>query len=68
MHFLFAEAGFARITVHFLSPAGGHLPLIPPLTSRVIEADRLQAWNDAVARFNETFFGGMDYSVIGYRG
>ena len=67
MHFLFAEAGFERVTVHYLSPAGGHLPLIPPLSSRVIEPDRLQAWNDAVARFNETFFGGMDYSVIGFR-
>jgi O-antigen chain-terminating methyltransferase len=67
LHFLFAEAGLVRITVHFLSPAGGHLPLIPPLVSRVIEPDRLQAWNDAVARFNETFFGGMDYAVIGYR-
>jgi hypothetical protein len=33
----------------------------------VIEADRLRAWNDAVARFNETFFGGMDYAVVGYK-
>ena len=32
-----------------------------------MEADKLKAWNDAVAKFNETFFGGMDYAVIGYR-
>jgi O-antigen chain-terminating methyltransferase len=68
LHFLFAEAGLVQISVHFLSPAAASLPLIPPLTSRVIEPDRLQAWNDAVTRFNETFFGGQDYAVIGYRG
>jgi O-antigen chain-terminating methyltransferase len=67
LRFLFAETGLTRITTHFLSPAGAGLPLIPPLTSRVIEADRLKAWNDAVARFNETFFGGMDYAVVGHR-
>ena len=67
LRFLFAESGLTRITTHFLSPAGAGLPLIPPLTSRVIEPDRLRAWNEAVARFNETFFGGMDYAVIGYR-
>lgn len=67
LRYLFTEAGLTRITTHFLSPAGVGLPLIPPLTSRVIEADRLKAWNESVARFNETFFGGMDYAVIGYR-
>ncbi len=67
LRFLFAEAGLARITVHFLSPAGAQLPLIPPLRSSVIESARLREWNDSVARFNETFFGGMDYVVIGYR-
>lgn len=67
LRFLFLEAGLTHISAHFLSPAGAGLPLIPPLSSRVLEADRLQAWNDAVARFNETFFGAMDYAVIGYR-
>jgi O-antigen chain-terminating methyltransferase len=67
LRYLFTEAGLTRITTHFLSPAGAGLPLIPPLTSRVLEADRLKAWNDAVARFNETFFGGMDYAVVGHR-
>jgi len=68
LRFLLAEAGFTNITAHFLSPAGAALPLIPPLTSRVLEPDLLRTWNDAVARFNETFFGGMDYAVIGFRG
>ncbi len=67
LRFLFAEAGLTNITAHFLSAAGATLPLIPPLTSRVIEPDLLRTWNDSVARFNETFFGGMDYAVIGYR-
>lgn len=67
LRFLFAEAGLTRVSTHFLSPAGAGLPLIPPLASNVMEADKLKAWNDAVAKFNETFFGGMDYAVIGYR-
>lgn len=67
LRFLFAEAGLTNITAHFLSAAGDTLPLIPPLTSRVIEPDLLRTWNDAVARFNETFFGAMDYAVIGHR-
>jgi O-antigen chain-terminating methyltransferase len=68
LRFLFAEQGLERITTHFLSPAGAVLPLVPQLASEVIEADALRAYNTAIARFNETFFGGMDYCVIGYRG
>ena len=64
---LFAEAGLERLTTHFLSRAADGLPLIPQLASSAIEPDRLEAWNSAVTRFNETFFGGMDYAVIGYR-
>jgi len=64
---LFAEAGLERLTTHFLSPAATSLPLIPLLASSAIERDQVDAWNAAVARFNETFFGGMDYAVIGYR-
>ncbi|MBI3894567.1 MAG: methyltransferase domain-containing protein [Acidobacteria bacterium] len=67
LRFLFTEAGLTRITTHFLSPASAAWPLIPPLPSSGIEADKQRAWNDAVAKFNETFFGGMDYAVIGYR-
>ncbi len=67
LRFLFAEAGLRKITTHFLSPAAGGLAVIPQLESHVIEADSLQAWNAAVMQFNETYFGGMDYAVIGYR-
>ena len=67
MRFVFTEAGLTQISTHFLSPASAGLPVLPSLSSRVIEADKLRAWNEAVARFNETFFGGMDYAVIGYR-
>jgi O-antigen chain-terminating methyltransferase len=67
LRFVFAEARLEKITTHFLSPAGAGLPLIPQLTSHVVEPDALEAYNAAVARFNETFFGGMDYAVIGYR-
>ena len=67
LRFLFAEQGLERITTHFLSPAGAILPLMPQLASSVVEADALRSYNAAVSRFNETFFGGMDYAVIGYR-
>jgi SAM-dependent methyltransferase len=64
---LFQEAGLERISTHFLSPASAALPLIPQLATQAIEPETLQAWNSAVARFNQTFFGGMDYAVIAYR-
>jgi O-antigen chain-terminating methyltransferase len=67
LRFLFTDAGLARISTHFLSPAGAELPLIPPLASYRIEPDVLKAFNAAVAKFNETFFGGMDYAIIGYK-
>ena len=64
---LFAEAGLERVSTHSLSPAAQTLPVIPELASRQIEADALEAWNHAIRRFNDTFFGGMDYAIIGYR-
>ena len=67
MRFLFAEAGLTKITTHFLSPVSGELSAIPKLESHAIEADVLQAWNAAVMQFNDTYFGSMDYAVIGYR-
>ncbi len=67
LRFLFSEQGLGQITTHFLSPAGAILPLLPQLVSSVVEADALRSYNAAVSRFNETFFGGMDYAVIGYR-
>ncbi|MBI4443116.1 MAG: methyltransferase domain-containing protein [Acidobacteria bacterium] len=65
MRLVFAEMGLERITTHFLSPASAHLPVLPTLNSHVVEAESLKKYNEAVARFNETFFGGMDYAVIG---
>lgn len=67
LRFLFAESGLTQISTHFLSPASAGLPVIPLLASQVLEADRLRAWNEAVTRFNEAFFGGMDYAVLGHR-
>ena len=43
------------------------LPLIPQLPAGVIDPSALQAYNSAMAKFNETFFGGMDYAGIGNR-
>ena len=67
LRLLFAESGLTQISTHTLSPASANLPVLPLLASKVLEADRLRAWNEAVTRFNETYFGGMDYAVIGYR-
>ncbi|MBI4464176.1 MAG: methyltransferase domain-containing protein [Acidobacteria bacterium] len=67
MRVVFVEAGLERLATHWLSPASAHLPQLPALDSRVVEAEALNVYNAAVARFNETFLGGMDYAVIGYR-
>ncbi len=67
LRFLFLEAGLERLSTHLLSPASSSLPLIPPLQLPSADPATLKAFNDTVARFNETFFGCMDYSVIGYR-
>jgi O-antigen chain-terminating methyltransferase len=67
LRFALIEAGLERVTTHSLSPASATLPLVPPLPDGAIEPGALQAYNLAVAKFNETFFGGMDYAVIGYR-
>jgi 2-polyprenyl-3-methyl-5-hydroxy-6-metoxy-1,4-benzoquinol methylase len=64
---LFAEAGFEKVSAHFLSPASVVLPLIPPLPAGSVADDALQQWNSALQRFNEAFFGGMDYALLGYR-
>ncbi|HWP84049.1 MAG TPA: class I SAM-dependent methyltransferase [Terriglobia bacterium] len=67
LRFALIEAGLERVTTHMLSPAAETLPLLPPLPAGALEPDALQAYNMAVKKFNETFFGGMDYAVIGYR-
>ena len=67
LRFAYAEAGLERITTHSLSPAAAILPVLPQLPAGAAEPEALRAFNAAVARFNETFFGGMDYAVIGHR-
>ena len=67
LRFALIEAGLERVTTHSLSPASVILPLIPQLPAGAIEPAALQNYNIAVAKFNETFFGGMDFAVIGYR-
>lgn len=67
LRFLFLEAGFGNISMHYFSPAEARYPLIPQLAKGAMEPSQLKSWNDAVSRFNETFFGSMDYAVIGYR-
>jgi O-antigen chain-terminating methyltransferase len=67
LRFALIEAGLERVTTHSLSPASTTLPLIPSLPEGAMEPAALQAYNLAVLKFNEKFFGGMDYAVIGYR-
>jgi 2-polyprenyl-3-methyl-5-hydroxy-6-metoxy-1,4-benzoquinol methylase len=67
LRFALIEAGLERVTTHLLSPASAILPLVPQLPNGAMEPAALRAYNTAVNKFNETFFGGMDYAVIGYR-
>ncbi|MBI3934040.1 MAG: methyltransferase domain-containing protein [Acidobacteria bacterium] len=67
LRFALVEAGLERVATHSLSPAAAILPLVPQLPAGATEPSALQTYNMAVAKFNETFFGGMDYAVIGYR-
>lgn len=65
LRFLFEQAGIEQITTHYLSPAARQLPLIQRLESSLADAEALRAFNKSVDSFNEAFFGGMDYAVIG---
>jgi 2-polyprenyl-3-methyl-5-hydroxy-6-metoxy-1,4-benzoquinol methylase len=67
LRFAFADAGLERISTHSLSPASAILPVLPQLPAGSVESSALRAFNVAVEKFNDTFFGGMDYAVIGYR-
>jgi hypothetical protein len=67
LRFALIEAGLERVTTHSLSPASAILPLIPQLPDGALEPAALRTYNSAVTKFNETFFGDMDYAVIGYR-
>lgn len=67
LRFLFEQAGFEGISTHYLSPASRQFPLIGALSAKPGDAEALEAFNKSVADFNEAFFGGMDYAVIGKR-
>ena len=64
MRYLFTQAGLEDVTTHYLSPASAHLPVLPELTAAA-DSESIATFNKAVQRFNATFFGGMDYGVIG---
>lgn len=61
LRFLLEEAGFRDIEVHYLSPLNrADLPELP-----LRPGD--EAWNVAAARFNEMYFGHMDYGITGVK-
>jgi SAM-dependent methyltransferase len=61
LRFLLKEAGFGDIEVHYLSPVeGAGLPQLPMQGGN-------EAWNTAAAKFNETYFGYMDYCITGIK-
>jgi O-antigen chain-terminating methyltransferase len=67
LRYAFANAGLEKVATYPLSPAAAVLPVLPKLPAGAAEPDALRAFNTAVEKFNATFFGGMDYAVIGYR-
>ena len=67
LRYAFANAGLAKVATYPLSPAAAVLPVLPKLPAGAADPDALRAFNVAVEKFNDTFFGGMDYAVIGYR-
>ena len=53
VRFLMEEAGFRDVTIHYLSPlSAAGLPQLP-------------GSDEATRKFNETFFGYMDYGITG---
>jgi O-antigen chain-terminating methyltransferase len=61
LRFLLEEAGFHDIQIHYLSPVErAGLPELPMQAGN-------EAWNTAAAKFNETYFGHMDYGITGVK-
>jgi len=61
LRFLLEEAGFRDIQIHYLSPVErAGLPELPLQSGN-------EAWNTAAAKFNETYFGHMDYGITGLK-
>lgn len=61
LHFILEEAGFSRIETHYLAPLGDSLPQLPMLGGN----GPAKEWNQAAERFNQTYFGHMDYAIVG---
>ncbi len=61
LQFLLTEAGFGNVEVHYLSPVGDWLPQLPLWP----ENGAAERWNRAAERFNRTYFGHMDYAIVG---
>lgn len=69
LHFLLSEAGFTGIETHYLSPVGETLPQLPLWAKNGGPPDAAaERWNKAAERFNQTYFGHMDYAVAGRKG
>jgi SAM-dependent methyltransferase len=60
LYFLLSEAGFTGIETHYLSPVSDSLPQLPLLQND-------EDWNRAADRFNRTYFGHMDYAIVGVK-
>jgi len=61
LYFILEEAGFSRIETHYLSPLGDSFPRLPLLSGN----GAAKEWNQAAERFNNTYFGHMDYAIVG---
>ncbi len=61
MQFLLLEAGFSNIEIKYLSPLRDALPQLP-LWRASGDAEKA-TWNQAAERFNQTYFGHMDYAI-----
>ena len=64
LHFILEEAGFARIETEYLAPLGDSLPRLPLLPGNG-QAKEWNEWNRGAERFNRTYFGHMDYAIVG---
>jgi O-antigen chain-terminating methyltransferase len=66
LRFFLQEAGFARISIRYVSPVQ---PLLPdlPLWPESDDNPVAKAWNREARRFNAKYFGHQDYALIGFK-
>ena len=67
LQFLFTEAGFTGVEIHYLSPVGETLPQLPLWPGNGGAGAAAQSWNQAAERFNRAYFGHMDYAIVGHK-